>query len=158
MTFEWTGWLRSVVGLFFVVGIVEAILPPKNAAIKQILALLILIGIFTPFLHAEDLILKEEFSVKMEQSYAGQYENQFYDQVLRETRKEIANRIHILYKEQTGQEPYAVDVKLELSKENQLTVLEVSLVIKEELDSYNKDKICKRWRKNSEYKKLKLTR
>jgi hypothetical protein len=142
MTFEWMEWFRSIVGLFFVVVIVEALLPPKNTTIKQILSLLILIGIFTPFFHGESLVVEDDFSLNMDQSYQGSYEDYFSEQVLRETRREISDRIKTLYKEQMGQEPYAIEVKLELNQENQLTVLGVVLIIKENIDSYNKDKIC----------------
>lgn len=143
MTFEWVGWLRSIVGLFFVVGIVEALLPPKNAAVKQILSLIILIGIFAPFFNGAELDLRSDALFPSGQQAAEQQEDQLSDQILRQARREIENRIFLLYREETGQELYAMEVKLEMNQANQLAVTEVSLVIKEEIGSYNKDKVCR---------------
>lgn len=141
MMMEMTEWLRSMIGLFFVVGIVEALLPPKNPAVKQILSLLILIGILTPFFHVDDIMFQEKYKLEISQNNIEEYEDTLSDQILKKARKEISSQIKQMYKDQTKQDLYSIEVKLELNKENQLTVLEVQLVIKEEIDSYNKDKI-----------------
>ena len=140
--FDLYSWIRSLISLFFVIAVVEAFLSPKNRVIKQILSLIILIGVFSPFMRLDAIVWEAQMgidlpNVQTEGAWAGAAQ----DPILHHARETIAREVGAFIQEETGEAPQAVDVKTEVDVDNQCRVTEVSVVITEPSDAYNEDKV-----------------